>query len=55
MKKDAKGWMVIETNIKTGIETQVGITSNKEMAEGMAKRLGRDLKDAYKYKAEQRK
>ena len=51
----ARGWVVIETHIKTGVETQVGIADNKEMAEGMAKRLGKALKYTYKYKAEQRK
>ena len=55
MKKMARGWIVIETHIKTGVETQVGVASNEEMAKGMAKRLGKDLKDTYKYKAEQRK
>lgn len=51
----ARGWVVIETNMKTGLRTQVGIADNEEMAEGMAKRLGKNLKDTYKYKAEQRK
>lgn len=55
MKKMARGWAVIETHIKTGVKTQVGIADNEEMAEGMAKRLGKDLKDIYKYKAEQKK
>lgn len=55
LKKMARGWAVIETHIKTGIKTQVGIADNKEMAEGMAKRLGKGLKDTYKYKAEQKK
>ena len=51
----ARGWVVIETHIKTKVRTQVGIADNKKMAEGMARRLGKDLKDTYKYKAEQRK
>ena len=55
MKKMARGWVVIETHMKTGVRTQIGIADNKKMAEGMARRLGKNLKDTYKYRAEQRK
>lgn len=51
----ARGWVVIETHMKTGVRTQVGIADNEEMAKGMAKRLGKALKGTYKYKAEQKK